>query len=802
MDRGTTPPTAPASARTPDRPRSSSAMQLVQMGAPGSSPPATSSRSLPRLTSPPVGHGRASLTTAISPVAIMPPAMAARTPARVVASASAPHLAHSPPAPSAAHLAAVAPHLARNPLLSSLAARGAWSGSAGGDASAPLLSQPAAPAGTQSGTRPMETLVDSVPDLDVAPIRSTTSLVPRSQSAPKLATAAPGSGPPEYFLTMRASFAASTVRRIEPSVVAPEHFVKIKLLGKGDVGKVYLVRRKGTNKLYAAKVLSKAEMLKRNKIHRVLTEQEILTACNHPFLVTLYHTFQTSKNVYFVLEYCLGGEFYRALQKRPGRVLREHEARFYVAEVTLALEYLHLNSICYRDLKPENILMHASGHIKLTDFDLSKRAPRRPSFSTGFDGLNPNGNEWAWANGQPDTDAYARDFRTNSFVGTEEYLAPEVIRGEGHGVAVDWWTLGIFCYELLYGRTPFRSKNRNLTFANILRTDLSFPIAHNPISTTVRHFMRRLLAKSESKRLGAKQGAHEIKTHPWFKSLAWPLLRNMTPPMIPSRDKWDAIAAALPADDALDAELATEDADEIVPGGAGTRRGAAGYEIRSEDSHRASNFVQETFDPREIGLPAPTSSASAPTLAGAGGGGRTSGGSGGGGACAKLTSLFDKWCGPAVAGHDPVPDTPPPPTPLSSSPPNRTSSHLPRPPRAPASREGLRVVASTSSGGGNGRASSGSGHRVSGGAGRASAAKDAASAVPADPFAAFQSVTLLHGDDPLDEVIVGPDAVVPQESTSETVVEAVSPTHEVGPKDGRVRESVEVPSDPALEVMK
>ncbi|KNE59153.1 AGC/RSK protein kinase, variant [Allomyces macrogynus ATCC 38327] len=440
MDRGTTPPTAPASARTPDRPRSSSAMQLAQMGAPGTLPPAASSRSLPRLTSPPVGHGRASLTTAISPVAIMPPAMAARTPARVVASASAPHLAHSPPAPSAAHLAAVAPHLARNPLLSSLAARGAWSGSAGGDASAPLLPQPA-PTGPQSGARPTETLVDSVPDLDVAPIRSTTSLVPRSQSAPKLATTAPGSDPPEYFLTMRASFAASTVRRIEPSVVAPEHFIKIKLLGKGDVGKVYLVRRKGTNKLYAAKVLSKAEMLKRNKIHRVLAEQEILTACNHPFLVTLYHTFQTSKNVYFVLEYCLGGEFYRALQKRPGRVLREHEARFYVAEVTLALEYLHLNSICYRDLKPENILMHASGHIKLTDFDLSKRASRRPSFSTGFDGLNPNGNEWAWANGQPDTDAYARDFRTNSFVGTEEYLAPEVIRGEGHGVAVDWWTL-------------------------------------------------------------------------------------------------------------------------------------------------------------------------------------------------------------------------------------------------------------------------------------------------------------------------------------------------------------------------
>lgn len=144
------------------------------------------------------------------------------------------------------------------------------------------------------------------------------------------------------------------------------------MLGRGDVGKVYLVREKKTGKLFAMKggvptsvasahvadfhasVLSKKEMVARKKIKRALTEQEILATSNHPFIVTLYHSFQSDEYLYFCMEYCMGGEFFRALQTRPGKCLTEDGARFYAAEVTAALEYLHLMGFIYRDLKPES----------------------------------------------------------------------------------------------------------------------------------------------------------------------------------------------------------------------------------------------------------------------------------------------------------------------------------------------------------------------------------------------------------------------------------------------------------------
>ncbi|KAJ2816083.1 serine/threonine protein kinase, AGC, partial [Coemansia erecta] len=167
---------------------------------------------------------------------------------------------------------------------------------------------------------------------------------------------------------------SSNSMKVQKIAVGPKSFIKIKLLGKGDVGKVYLVRQKETGKLYAMKVLSKAEMIKRNKIKRVLAEQEILATANHPFIVTLYHTFQSDERLYFCMDYCIGGEFFRVLQSRPGKCLPEEDAKFYAAEVTCALEYLHLSGFIYRDLKPENILLHETGHIMLTDFDLSKQS--------------------------------------------------------------------------------------------------------------------------------------------------------------------------------------------------------------------------------------------------------------------------------------------------------------------------------------------------------------------------------------------------------------------------------------------
>ncbi|KAI9724191.1 MAG: serine/threonine protein kinase, AGC [Chrysothrix sp. TS-e1954] len=332
------------------------------------------------------------------------------------------------------------------------------------------------------------------------------------------------------------------VRNVE---VGPGSFEKVKLIGKGDVGKVYLVKEYKSQRLYAMKVLSKKEMVKRNKIKRALAEQEILATSNHPFIVTLYHSFQSSDHLYLCMEYCSGGEFFRgkrrpsgletkliplALQTRPNKCVDEEAAKFYAAEVTAALEYLHLMGFIYRDLKPENILLHQSGHIMLSDFDLSKQSDAGgvPTMIVG------RGNS-ATSGPVIDTKASLANFRTNSFVGTEEYIAPEVIKGCGHTSAVDWWTLGILIYEMLFGTTPFKGKNRNATFANILRDDVPFPDGAGApqISNLCKSLIRKLLIKDELRRLGSRAGASDVKSHPFFKTTSWALLRHSKPPMVP-----------------------------------------------------------------------------------------------------------------------------------------------------------------------------------------------------------------------------------------------------------------------------
>mmetsp|Transcript_40184 Transcript_40184/g.55892 ORF Transcript_40184/g.55892 Transcript_40184/m.55892 type:complete len:396 (-) Transcript_40184:53-1240(-) len=303
--------------------------------------------------------------------------------------------------------------------------------------------------------------------------------------------------------------------------VGPEHFKLLKMLGRGDVGKVYLVRRRGTKEYYAMKILDKKEMLQRKKIKRVMTEREILATADHPFIVTLYHSFQSESKLYFVMDYCAGGPFFRTLQRQSHKRLPEQSARFYAAEVLLALEYLHMMGFIYRDLKPENILLHASGHVMLTDFDLSKASatPVTPKLiKQMFD--KPQ------ITAEPST-------VTNSFVGTEEYIAPEIIHGYGHTATVDWWTFGVLMFEMLFGITPFRGKSQEQTFHNVLHKDLKFP-EDVPISKECKDFVRKLLRTDPKKRLGSVTGAPDLKGHNFFKTLNWALIRNQTPPIIPS----------------------------------------------------------------------------------------------------------------------------------------------------------------------------------------------------------------------------------------------------------------------------
>lgn len=282
-------------------------------------------------------------------------------------------------------------------------------------------------------------------------------------------------------------------------------------------------------------------MIARNKIRRVLMEQDVLASLYHPFVVQLHHTWQSQNFIFLCMEYCAGGEFFRVIQNMPGKRLSEYMVQFYGAEVLCALEYLHLMGFIYRDLKPENILLHENGHIMLTDFDLSMSGNHRISNAAVYDS-SPYLN-WLFSGPQHqvDTESCVVDIRAKSFVGTEEYIPPEMLLKELYNSSVDWWTFGILLYEMLHGYTPFKGKDRNQTFKNILYKDVEFPqlfpisptIVAQKVSKDARNLICALLNKDPKRRLGAKYGAAELKGHSFFKGIQWSLLRNQRPPIQP-----------------------------------------------------------------------------------------------------------------------------------------------------------------------------------------------------------------------------------------------------------------------------
>nr|AML79161.1 putative LOV domain-containing protein [Urtica dioica] len=303
------------------------------------------------------------------------------------------------------------------------------------------------------------------------------------------------------------------------------HFKPVKPLGCGDTGSVHLVELRGSGELYAMKAMDKSMMLNRNKVHRACIEREIISLLDHPFLPALYTSFQTPTHVCLITDFCPGGELFALLDKQPTKTFKEDCARFYAAEVLIGLEYLHCLGIVYRDLKPENILLQKDGHIVLADFDLSFLTSCKPQVIKEAAPKKRRGSR-----SQPPPVFVAEPInQSNSFVGTEEYIAPEIITGSGHSSAIDWWALGILLYEMIYGRTPFRGKNRQKTFANILNKDLTFPSSIQ-VSLAARQLINALLQKDPAARLGSNMGSNEIKQHPFFRGINWPLIRGMTPP--------------------------------------------------------------------------------------------------------------------------------------------------------------------------------------------------------------------------------------------------------------------------------
>ncbi|XP_054255239.1 ribosomal protein S6 kinase alpha-2 isoform X1 [Indicator indicator] len=283
----------------------------------------------------------------------------------------------------------------------------------------------------------------------------------------------------------------------------PSQFELLKVLGQGSYGKVFLVRKiKGSDagQLYAMKVLKKATLKVRDRV-RSKMERDILAEVNHPFIVKLHYAFQTEGKLYLILDFLRGGDLFTRLSKEV--MFTEEDVKFYLAELALALDHLHGLGIIYRDLKPENILLDEEGHIKITDFGLSK-------------------------------EAIDHDKRAYSFCGTIEYMAPEVVNRRGHTQSADWWSFGVLMFEMLTGSLPFQGKDRKETMALILKAKLGMP---QFLSAEAQSLLRALFKRNPSNRLGAGlDGVEEIKRHPFFVTIDWNKLyrKEIKPPFKPA----------------------------------------------------------------------------------------------------------------------------------------------------------------------------------------------------------------------------------------------------------------------------
>lgn len=350
----------------------------------------------------------------------------------------------------------------------------------------------------------------------------------------------------------------------------------INVLGKGAMGTVFLVHDMFNDPSalspFALKAVEKSIFPSDAADRRARWETTVLSRLRHPFLPTLLGFSETSDILCYAIPYCPGGDLNVLRYSQSDHVFPPSVIRFYLAEIVLALEHLHSLGIAYRDLKPENILIQQSGHVTLTDFDLSRSLtpkknlefysdpendnlqpqtftqskkfrqfakfvlPNKKKYSISTPTITRNGlRKVKSARVSPVSRRNRSSFyeRSNSFVGTEEYVAPEIVRGEGHEFSVDWWALGILCYEMLYGTTPFKGKNRKETFRRILMMEPEFIGKKNELTDLI----GKLLDKDPTRRLGYRRGASEIKEHEFFHGLRWDLLTEVVrPPFLPLRD--------------------------------------------------------------------------------------------------------------------------------------------------------------------------------------------------------------------------------------------------------------------------
>ncbi|XP_018346356.1 PREDICTED: calcium-independent protein kinase C-like isoform X2 [Trachymyrmex septentrionalis] len=306
-------------------------------------------------------------------------------------------------------------------------------------------------------------------------------------------------------LSLRDSSNEDDDRNSNVKKIGLDDFNFIKVLGKGSFGKVMLVELKSNpEEIYAVKILKKSVIIQDEDVDCTMTEKKILIlAAKHPFLTAIHSCFQTVDRLFFVMEYVKGGDLMFHIQK--ARKFEEPRARFYAAEVTLALQFLHKHHIIYRDLKLDNILLDAEGHCKLADFGMCKE------------------------------NIIEGESTASTFCGTPDYIAPEILQELPYGASVDWWALGVLLYEMVAGQPPFEAETEDDLFEAILRDDLVFPVW---VSSDAVSVVKAFMTKNPAKRLGcvaADGGENAIRVQPFFKHLDWEALeaRKVEPPIRP-----------------------------------------------------------------------------------------------------------------------------------------------------------------------------------------------------------------------------------------------------------------------------
>mmetsp|Transcript_1461 Transcript_1461/g.1965 ORF Transcript_1461/g.1965 Transcript_1461/m.1965 type:complete len:642 (-) Transcript_1461:393-2318(-) len=357
----------------------------------------------------------------------------------------------------------------------------------------------------------------------------------------------------------------------------------LRVLGKGSFGKVVLVQKRighESGTMFAMKILRKVHLVKRRQIERTRTERKVLSVVDHPFIMKLHYAFQTEDKLYLVLDYCPGGELFFHLSRF--RRFPERVARFYSAELLLAIGHLHKRGIIYRDLKPENVLLDAEGHVKLGDFGLAKLGIRHPCQGA------------------------------TSMCGTPEYMAPEVLGQQGHGFCVDYWGLGMLTFEMMTGLPPWYTTDRQKLFRRLKSAPLEIPSFFSPQAANC---VSQLLQRDPTRRLGVT-GIRTSMEHDFFRSINWRALyaRRVDAPIRPC-DGWSNDKSFSSAgDDALDAATANFDNQftrmkvDTDEGPQDNNNHPDNDENDAAEELHANTFVGFTFDgPQEdiIGPPMP-----------------------------------------------------------------------------------------------------------------------------------------------------------------------------------------------------